>query len=164
MQCFLDMFISINFSTCFGRYLRPSSGAQNCTYSVRYCQTNTAASCYRGCDGTPFHLIHDSSRAANTKLSSTIQCQNLWMTLRVNCYVGFICVGNFVLCQTVLISHFCKLRVTKTFWNNNFVEAHCTSCGRCLWLSQSSQICLGVSLKIRETSRALQSHRCFWKC
>ena len=25
-----------------------SSGAQNCTYSVRYCQTNTAACCYRG--------------------------------------------------------------------------------------------------------------------
>jgi hypothetical protein len=25
--------------------LRPSSGAHNCTYSFRYCQTNTAASC-----------------------------------------------------------------------------------------------------------------------
>jgi hypothetical protein len=28
--------------------LRPSSGAHNCTYSFRYCQTNTAACCYRG--------------------------------------------------------------------------------------------------------------------
>jgi hypothetical protein len=101
-------------------------------------------------------------RAANTNLSSTIQCQNLWLTLRVNCYVGFIYVGNCILCQTVLISHFCKL--IKTFWNNIFVEAHFTGCGRCLRLSQSSQICLGVSLKIRETNRALQSHRCFWKC
>ena len=43
MQHFLDLFISINCCTCFRRFLRPSSGAQNCTYSVRYCQTNTAA-------------------------------------------------------------------------------------------------------------------------
>lgn len=83
-------------------------------------------------------------RAANTNLS-TIQCQNLWLTRRVKCYVGFIYVGNVILCQTVLISHFCKL--TKTFWNNNFVEAHFTGCGRCLRLSQSSRIWLGVSLK-----------------
>jgi len=26
-------------STCFRRFLRPSSGAHNCTYSFRYCQT-----------------------------------------------------------------------------------------------------------------------------
>jgi len=56
------LFISINCSICFRRFLRPSSGAQNCTYSVRYCQTNTAACCYRGWDGTTFHLIHDSTR------------------------------------------------------------------------------------------------------
>ena len=48
IQHFLDLFISINFCTCFRLFLRPSSGAQNCTYSVRYCQTNTAACCYRG--------------------------------------------------------------------------------------------------------------------
>jgi len=41
MQPFLDLFISINCSICFKRFLPPSSGAQNCTYSVRYCQTNT---------------------------------------------------------------------------------------------------------------------------
>ena len=39
MQRFLDLFISINCSTCFRQFLRPSSGAKNCTYSVRYCQT-----------------------------------------------------------------------------------------------------------------------------
>jgi hypothetical protein len=38
MQRFLDLFIFINCSTCFRRFLRPSSGAKNCTYSVRYCQ------------------------------------------------------------------------------------------------------------------------------
>jgi hypothetical protein len=30
-------------STCFRRFLRPSSGAHYCTYGVRCCQTNTAA-------------------------------------------------------------------------------------------------------------------------
>jgi len=50
------------YSTCFRRFLRLSSGAQKCTYSVRYYQTNTAACCYRGWDGTPFHLIHDTSK------------------------------------------------------------------------------------------------------
>jgi len=34
---------SISCSTCFRRFFRPSSGAQNCTY-VSYCQTNTATS------------------------------------------------------------------------------------------------------------------------
>jgi len=30
MQRFLDLFISINRAACFRRFLRPSSGAQNC--------------------------------------------------------------------------------------------------------------------------------------
>jgi len=33
---FPNLFISVRRSTCFRRFLRPSSGAQNCTYSVRY--------------------------------------------------------------------------------------------------------------------------------
>jgi len=48
MQHFLHLFISINCCICFRGFLRPSSGAQNCTYSVRYCQTNTAACCSIG--------------------------------------------------------------------------------------------------------------------
>ena len=52
MQRFLDLFISINCCTCFRWFLRPSSGAQNCTSSVRYCQTNIAACCYYGWDET----------------------------------------------------------------------------------------------------------------
>jgi len=39
MQRFLDIFVSINCSTCFRRFLSLSSGAQNCTYRVSYCQT-----------------------------------------------------------------------------------------------------------------------------
>jgi len=33
---FRNSFISVRRSTCFRRFFRPSSGAQNCTYSVRY--------------------------------------------------------------------------------------------------------------------------------
>jgi len=32
---FHSLFISVRRSTCFRRFFRPSSGAQNCTYSVR---------------------------------------------------------------------------------------------------------------------------------
>ena len=31
-----NLFISVRRSTCFRRVFRPSSGAQNCTYSVKY--------------------------------------------------------------------------------------------------------------------------------
>jgi len=33
---FLDLFISVRRSACFRRFFLPSSGAQNCTYSVRH--------------------------------------------------------------------------------------------------------------------------------
>jgi len=33
---FLNLFISVICSTCFRQFFRPSSGAQNCIYSVRY--------------------------------------------------------------------------------------------------------------------------------
>jgi len=32
-----NFFISVRRFACFRRFFRPSSGAQNCTYSVRYC-------------------------------------------------------------------------------------------------------------------------------
>ena len=36
MQSFSNLFIFVRRSTCFRRFFRPSSGAQNCTYSVRH--------------------------------------------------------------------------------------------------------------------------------
>jgi len=33
---FQNLFISVRGTTCFRRFFRPSSGAQTCTYSVRY--------------------------------------------------------------------------------------------------------------------------------
>jgi len=32
---FHNLFISVRHSMCFRRFFRPSSGAQNCTYSIR---------------------------------------------------------------------------------------------------------------------------------
>jgi len=31
-------YLFLKGSTCFGRFLRPPSGAHNCTHSFRYCQ------------------------------------------------------------------------------------------------------------------------------
>jgi hypothetical protein len=45
-------FYLYNCSACFRLFLRPPSGAQKCTYNIRYCQANTAVCCYRGWDGT----------------------------------------------------------------------------------------------------------------
>jgi len=44
---FHNLFISVGRSTCFWRFFRPSSGAQNYTYSTAsgICQTDTATCC-----------------------------------------------------------------------------------------------------------------------
>jgi len=52
MHLFLKLFILVKRSTCFGRSVRPSSGAQNCTYINGICQTAAATCCYREWDGT----------------------------------------------------------------------------------------------------------------
>ena len=48
-----SLFISVHCSTCFGWYLHPSSGAQNCIYSIwylsnRYCYLPLAAGSSNG--------------------------------------------------------------------------------------------------------------------
>ena len=44
--CYLKLFIIVKRSTCFGRSLLPSSGAQNCVDSNGICQTAAATCCY----------------------------------------------------------------------------------------------------------------------
>jgi hypothetical protein len=73
MQRFSNVFISVRRSTCFRRVFRPSSGAQNCIYSVRhlsdrYCYLLLAAGSSNGLtlyvqfcapdDGRKTHLKH----------------------------------------------------------------------------------------------------------
>jgi hypothetical protein len=49
-------------STCFRWFLRPSSGAQNCTYSFWYCQPIMLLAAVKDKMELAFHLIHDSSQ------------------------------------------------------------------------------------------------------
>jgi hypothetical protein len=58
---FLDLFIFYRRSTCFRRFLRPSSGARNCTYSFRYCQPLLL---WR--DGTPWSSISSTVAASSS--------------------------------------------------------------------------------------------------
>jgi len=63
--------------------LRPSSGAQNCTYSVRYCQTSTAACCFRGRDGTP-PIIRSTKLYIQRQVLSNQYCCLLLSWMRWN--------------------------------------------------------------------------------
>ena len=59
-RCKVSRFISTKCFTSFRRFLRPSSGAQNCTCCVRYCQPIMLLAAI--VDEMEFHLIHDSSK------------------------------------------------------------------------------------------------------
>ena len=50
---FLEFIYFYRRSTSFRRFLHPSSGAHNCTYSFRYCQPILLLAATRGGDGTP---------------------------------------------------------------------------------------------------------------
>ena len=65
MQRFLIQFYKC--SACFRRFLCPSSGAQNCTYSFRYCQSVLLLAA--SVNEMEFHLIHASSQ------------QQYWLTI-----------------------------------------------------------------------------------
>jgi len=56
MHLFLKLFIPVKHSTCFGRSFRPSSGAQNCTYSNGSCQTAAAICCYQQVAAAVWHV------------------------------------------------------------------------------------------------------------
>ena len=55
---FRDLFISTKCSTCFRRFLRPSSGAHNCTYSCRYCQPIQLLAAASSCIGWQYLTLH----------------------------------------------------------------------------------------------------------
>jgi len=61
-KCNVSRFIYFyRCSTCFRRFLRPSSGACNCTYSFRYCQPVLLLAAIMDEMKLKFHLIHYSS-------------------------------------------------------------------------------------------------------
>jgi hypothetical protein len=53
MHLFLKLFILVKHSTYFGRSFRPSSGAQNCTYSIRHMSNSC---CYLLASGDEMEL------------------------------------------------------------------------------------------------------------
>ena len=73
---FSNLFISVRRSTCFRRVFRPSSGAQNCTYSVRhlsdrYCYLLLAAGSSNGHVRQTYVLGHSwQARSRNLYLAT----------------------------------------------------------------------------------------------
>ena len=68
--------------TCFRRFLRPSSGAHNCTYSFRYCQPILLLAAIMD-EMERGHLIHDSSQQQYwltiPEAVCTVMCAWWWM-------------------------------------------------------------------------------------
>ena len=77
IHLFLKLFILVKRSTCFGRSLRPSSGAQNCTYGNRHTEKRTRGMpCLK--DGSNFD---PQMRKLDQATSNTAcQCDDNWLT------------------------------------------------------------------------------------
>ena len=76
---FHTLFISARRSICFRRFFRPSSGAQNCTYSVRYLSDQY---CYLPLAQT-FHTLFISARCSTCLRRFFIHHQELKTAYRV---------------------------------------------------------------------------------
>jgi hypothetical protein len=63
MQLFF-IYLFVVCSTCFGRFLRPASGAHNCTYSFGYYQSILLLAGIMDEMELQLHLIHDNQLAA----------------------------------------------------------------------------------------------------
>ena len=70
---FLEIIYFYRRCTCFRRFLRPSSGARNCTYSFRYCQ--------------PILLL-----AATVKEMEL--CSTIYFYRRSTCFRRFLCPSS----------------------------------------------------------------------
>jgi len=52
-------------STCFGRSFRPSSGVQDCTYSIKYMSYRLADCLLAGTRWNRFHLVPARKQTTN---------------------------------------------------------------------------------------------------
>jgi hypothetical protein len=83
-----NLFISVKYSTCFRRYLRPSSGAQNCIYSIGclsnlyYCLPLAILYIHflAPDDGRSYRLKHVEYFTEINKLCSVTSC---WLYLEI---------------------------------------------------------------------------------
>jgi hypothetical protein len=152
MLRFLDLFISINCCTCFRRFFRPSSGAQNCTYSLRYCQTTTAAYCYRGWGGTPWSFFLS---IYFYKLLYMFQAVLPLIIRSTKLYIQ----------PQVLSNHFCCLLLSWMRWNSMefffylLTSINCSTCfRRFLRPSSGAQNCTYI-LRYCQTTTAACCYR-----
>jgi hypothetical protein len=92
----LSLFIFVICSTCFGWIPHPSSGAQNCTYSIwylsnRYCYLSLS---WKGWDSQPFHDsgrgIHPRHVEQITELNKMCNVASCWLYFGTEeyCLVG----------------------------------------------------------------------------
>jgi len=81
---YFDLFIYLFLicSTCFGRRLRPSSGALDCIYSIWYCPPVLLLAGVMNDMEPHFHLIHDTSRQqcrwTISDTVNTVMCSWWW--------------------------------------------------------------------------------------
>jgi len=74
---FHNLFISVRRSACFRRFFRPSSGVQNCTYSVRYWSDKYLTLYVQFCatdDGQKTRLKHVERLTEINKLWNLVSC------------------------------------------------------------------------------------------
>ena len=74
---FLNLVIPVRRATCFRRFFRPSSGAQNCTYSVRYLSDQYLTLCvqfWAPDDGRKNRLKHVERLTEINKLRNVASC------------------------------------------------------------------------------------------
>jgi len=80
MQLFWLIYLFLISSTCFGRWLCPSSGALDCIYSIWYCPLVLLLAGVN--DEMGFHLTHDTSQqqyqCTISDAVNTVKCSWWW--------------------------------------------------------------------------------------
>ena len=95
---FHNLFISVRHSTCFRWFFRPSSGAQNCTYSIRYLSDQYLTlyvQFWAPDDGRKNHLKHVEHPTVINKLWNVAAC---WL-YSANIFKGLLYYNMFPLTQ-----------------------------------------------------------------
>jgi hypothetical protein len=139
MQHFtIYLFISVRHATCFRRFFRPSSGAQNCTYRVRYWSDKYLTlyvQFWAPDDGRKNHLKHVQSLTEINKLwniaSCWLYCANFDITLAISAtYIlvlarGMVSVPGHA--TMPLDDWWSMFWDGTTVWTSRFIKLHTTS-------------------------------------
>jgi hypothetical protein len=119
---FLNLLISVTRSTCFRRFFRPPSGAQNCTYSVRYLSEHYSHLLLAAGSILHFTEINKLGKVASCWLYS----ENLFPIL-ISSWVMFIYSSNVCQKQCSQIRHII------IYWLNIYVHKKIPCKARKTW-------------------------------